>query len=185
MASPEEQLVFGPTLEGLFMRGLAGKLSPGLIQQLRALGLDLEKPLRPAYPRAVVNAAVTLTAKTLYPSVALDEAFYRVGQHVTSGLRATTLGAATLAIVRLVGPKRTLGRLARTFRSTNNYMNVTLRELTPTSWELDLEPSNDYPSYMQAVLEDMLNVAGAEQLKVEVAVHDKARALCTYRISWR
>lgn len=185
MASQEEQLVFGPTLEGLYLRGLAGKLSASLIQQLRDLGLDLEKPLLPAYPRAVVNAAITLTAKTLYPSVPLEEAFYRVGQHVTSGLRATALGSATLAIVRLVGPKRTLGRVARTFRTTNNYMNVTLRELAPGSFELDLEPSNDYPSYMKAVLEDMLSIAGAEQLKVEVAVHDKARAFCTYRISWK
>lgn len=134
MPSQEEQLVFGPTLEGLYLRGLSGKLSASLIQQLRALGLDLEKPLLPAYPRAVVNAAITLTAKTLYPSVSLDEAFYRVGQHVTLGLRATTLGSATLAIVRLVGPRRTLSRLARTFRSTNNSMNVTLRELSPSSF---------------------------------------------------
>ncbi len=181
----DEQLVFGPTLEGLFVRGLKGKLGPELIAQLRARGLDVMKPMMPAYPRKVVNECVELTAKTLFPDVPVSEAFYRVGKHVTPGLRDTALGAATMTMVKLVGPKRTLGRLARTFRSTNNYMKVTLRELAATTFELDLEPSNEYPTYMQAVMEDMLTVAGAKELSVEVLVHDKKSERCTYRIAWR
>jgi len=182
---PDEQLVFGPTLEGLFLRGLKGKLSPTLVSQLRGMGLDLERPLLPAYSRKVVNECVLLTAKTLYPDRPLSDAFYLVGKHVTPGLRTTALGSATLTMVRLVGPKRTLGRLARTFRSTNNYMQVTLRELAGSTFELDLEPSNEFPSYMQAVIEDMLEVAGATNLVVDVVLHDKPRAFCTYRITWR
>jgi uncharacterized protein (TIGR02265 family) len=181
----DEQLVFGPTLEGLFLRGLKGKVSPTLMSQLRALGLDLERPLLPAYPRKLVHECVLLTAKTLYPDQPLTDAFYLVGKHVTPGLRATTLGSAALTMVRLVGPKRTLGRLARTFRSTNNYMQVTLRELAASTFELDLEPSNEFPSYMKAVIEDMMEVAGATNLSVDVVVHDAARAFCTYRITWR
>lgn len=181
----EEQLVFGPTIEGLFVRGLKGKLSAELVSQLRERGIDLSRSLLPAYPRTVVNACVELTARTLFPEVPATEAFYRIGKHVTPGLRDTPLGAATVTMVKLVGPKRTLGRLARTFRSTNNYMKVTLRELAATTFELDLEPSNEYPSYMQAVIEDMLTVAGAKELKVEVLVHDKVKESCTYRIQWR
>lgn len=184
MVAPQEQLVFGTTLEGLFLRGLKGKISPALEQQLRAVGLDLSKPLLPAYSRKVVHAAITLTAKTLFPNAPLSDAMYLVGQHVTSGLRATTLGNAALAVVRIIGPRRTMSRLARTFRSTNNYMTVTLRELTPSAFELDLEPSNEFPSYMQAVIEDMLTIAGATELRVAVAKHDKAKEQCTYRISW-
>jgi uncharacterized protein (TIGR02265 family) len=63
-------------------------------------------------------------------------------------------------------------------------MQVTLRELAATTYELDLLPSNEYPSYMQAVIEDVMTIAGAKGLKVEVLVHDKAKELCTYRISW-
>lgn len=180
----DEQLVFGPTLEGLFIRGLKGKLSAALLSELRAKGLDLDRPLLPAYPRSVVNECVALTAKALFPDKSPSEAFYLVGKHVTPGMRATTIGSATLTMVRLVGPRRTLDRLARTFRSTNNYMKVTLRELASTTFELDLEPSNDYPSYMQAVIEDMLEVAGAKNRLVEVLLHDKATAKCTYRIGW-
>lgn len=184
MAAKEEQLVFGTTLEGLYQRGLKGKLPPTLVAHLAGMGLDVTKPLLPAYPRALVNAAIAHTAKTLYPGVPMTDAMYRVGQHVTSGLRATTIGSATLAVVRLIGPRRTMQRLARTFRSTNNYMNVALRELTPSAFELDLEPSNEYPSYMQAVMEDMLTIAGATELRVVVAEHDKVKERCTYRISW-
>jgi uncharacterized protein (TIGR02265 family) len=184
MAVKEEQLVFGSTLEGLYQRGLKGKLPPTLVGQLADLGLDVSKPLLPAYPRALVHTAITLTAKTLFPTLSMSDAMYRVGQHVTSGLKATTMGSATLAVVRLIGPRRTMQRLARTFRSTNNYMDVTLRELTPSAFELDLAPSNEYPSYMQAVMEDMLTIAGATELRVAVVTHDKVNERCTYRISW-
>ncbi len=180
----DEQLVFGPTIEGLFVRGLKDKLPPALVLQLKELGLDLTKPILPAYPRAVVNAAVLLTAKTLYPNDSLADAFYKVGQHVSIGAFSTVLGSATLRLVKLVGPTRALQRIARTFRTTNNYMTVALRELAPTDWELELSPSNDQPSYMQAVIEDVMKIAGAKELKVETVNHDKANERCTYRVRW-
>lgn len=180
----EEQLVFGPTIEGLFVRGLKDKVPPALVNQLKELGLDLTKPILPAYPRTVVNAAVLLTAKTLYPNDSLSDAFYKVGQHVSIGAFSTVLGSATLRLVKLVGPTRALQRIARTFRTTNNYMTVALRELAPTDWELELFPSNDQPSYMQAVIEDVMKIAGAKNLKVETVNHDKANERCTYRVRW-
>jgi uncharacterized protein (TIGR02265 family) len=63
-------------------------------------------------------------------------------------------------------------------------MTVALRELAPTDWELELSPSNDQPSYMQAVIEDVMKIAGAKELKVETVNHDKANERCTYRVRW-
>lgn len=184
MRAPEE-LVFGPTVEGLFVKGLSGKLPRALIEQLKVVGIDLDHPLRPAYPRTVVGEAIALTAKTLYPDLSLAEAHYRIGKHVTPGQGSTMLGAATLKIVALVGPRRTLERMARTFRGTNNYMQVQLRNTGPDAWELELQPSNEFPSYMQAVIEDLLTLAGAKDLVVEIAEHDRATHRCLYRIHWR
>lgn len=180
-----EQLVFGTTMEGLFLKGLKGKISAQLTRELRERGLDLERPLLPAYPRQVVNEVIHHTAVSLFPEVPIDEAFYRVGKHVTPGQAATLLGSAALRLVSLVGPRRTLERLSRTFASTNNYMTVSLRKLADTSWELELHPSNAYPRYMQAVLEDMLTLAGAKDLTVRVAQHDTQRERCVYAITWR
>lgn len=180
-----EQLVFGTTIEGLFLKGLKGKIDARLTQDLRERGLDLERPLLPAYPRTVVNALIHHTAITLFPELPIEEAFYRVGKHVTPGQAATLLGSAALKLVSLVGPRRTLERLSRTFASTNNYMTVNLRKLGDTSWELELHPSNEYPLYMAAVLEDVLTLAGAKDLSVRVAKHDKEREQCVYAITWR
>lgn len=180
----DEQLVFGPTLEGLFLKGLKGQLSAELTATLREKGLDLERPLRPAYPRALVNELILLTARTLHPTLSESDAMYRIGKCVTPGQGSTMMGAAALKIVSLIGPRRTLERMARTFRGTNNYMSVTLSSTGPTAFTLELTPSNQYPSYMQAVIEDMLTLAGAASLKVQVVEHDVAREHCRYRISW-
>lgn len=180
----EEQLVFGQILEALFLKGLKVKLSPELIGKLRKLGLDLEKPLLPAYPRATVHECILLTARTLYPDVPISDAFYLVGKSVTPGQRSTFLGNAILTVVGLIGPHRSLERVARTFRTTNNYMNVKLERVGDAEYTLGLDPSNEYPSYMQAVIEDILTVAGAKQLRVLVEKHDPKTQHCTYRITW-
>lgn len=180
----EEQLVFGQTLEALFLKGLKGKLTPELLAQLRALGLDLEKPLLPAYTRQAVHEFISLTARTLFPTLPVSDAFYQVGKAVTPGQRTTFLGNAILTVVGLIGPHRSLERVARTFRTTNNYMNVTLTRVAASTYTLELEPSNEYPSYMQAVIEDILTVAGAKELSVKVERHDPKTAHCTYRITW-
>lgn len=172
-------------MEGLFIKGLKGKLSRELIEQLKLRGLDLDKPLLPAYPRTVVTDVVLHTARSLYPDLSESDAMYQVGKHVTPGQANTILGAATLKVLRLVGPHRTIERLARTFRTTNNYMTVTLTRASTSSYELELTPSNEYPSYMQAVIEDMLALTGAKDVEVKVLLHDTARELCRYGISWR
>jgi uncharacterized protein (TIGR02265 family) len=180
----EEHLVFGQILEALYLRGLKGKLTPEHLGALRKLGLDLERPLLPAYPRTTVHESLVTTARFLYPQLPLSEAMYQIGKHVTPGQRSTFLGNAILTVVGLVGPHRSLDRLARTFRTTNNYMKVTLERAGDTTYLLILEPSNEYPSYMQAVIEDLLTVAGAKALKVEVLSHDRQTERCTYRIAW-
>ncbi|MFT3711435.1 MAG: DUF2378 family protein [Archangium sp.] len=180
----EEHLVFGQILEALYLRGLKGKLTSEHMSALRKLGLDLEKPLLPAYSRKVVHECLMATCRMLYPDLPTSEAMYQVGKHVTPGQRSNFLGNAILTVVGLVGPHRTLERMTRTFRSTNNYMTVTLERAADTTYLLVLEPSNEYPSYMQAVIEDLLTVAGAKSLRVEVESHDKANGRCTYRIAW-
>ena len=176
--------MFGPTLEGLFIRGLADKVDEPLRQRLAAEGLDLSQPLLPGYSRAVVNRCIGLTASHLYPDLPAAEAWYQVGKHVAAGIKKTTMGSAVMALIRLVGPRRSVLRMPRTFSGTNNYMQVALRELSATQFELDLRPSSEQPSYMKAVIEDILTHAGAQQLSVAIKHHDVAQALATYSISW-
>jgi uncharacterized protein (TIGR02265 family) len=183
MPSPEH-LIFGPTVEGLFVRGLGQKLTPELVSQLRAVGLDVEKRIAKAYPRQVISDAISIAARGLYPDVAEDEGWYRIGKHVVVGLKAQPLMSATVLALRVAGPRLTTKLLARTFRQTNNYMRVTLVEHARSHFELELWPSNAQPRYMQAVIEDMLNISGARQLVVAITEHDPVKELARYDISF-
>ncbi len=50
--APTEQIEFSQSVEGLFIKGLGSTLTPVMRDQLRAKGLDLDRPLRPGYPAA-------------------------------------------------------------------------------------------------------------------------------------
>lgn len=182
--STGEQLIFGPTVEGLFVRGLGPKLTPELVGQLRAVGLDVEKRIARTYPRQVIHDAIGIAARGLYPGVPDDEGWYRVGKHVVVGLKAQPLMSATVLAMRVAGPRLTMKVISRTFRQTNNYMRVTLTEHARGHFVLELWPSNAQPRYMQAVIEDMLTISGARELKVEITEHDPVKELARYDISF-
>lgn len=179
-----EQLIFGPTVEGLFVRGLGQKLTPELVSQLRAVGLDVEKRIEKAYPRRVITDSISIVARGLYPDVSEAEGWYRIGKHVVVGLKAQPLMSATVLAMRVAGPRLTMKVVARTFRQTNNYMRVMLFEHARNHFELELWPSSPQPRYMQAVIEDMLAIAGAKELAVDVTQHLPAQELARYDISF-
>jgi hypothetical protein len=64
-ANPEERLVFTPAMEALFVRALGRMVTPDLVSSLRELGIDLEKPLLPAYPFSQWVRALELSAAAL------------------------------------------------------------------------------------------------------------------------
>lgn len=179
-----DQVIYGPTLEGLFVRGLGDKLTPELVAGLQALGLDVTQPIAKSYPRAVVTQAIDLTARTLWPELPIDDAWYQVGKHVVRGLERQSLMGATVLAIRVAGPRFTLKVAARTFRQTNNFMRVELNERAPGRYELDLSPSHAHTRYMEAVIEDMLAIAGAKNLHVTVLSHDPKTEHVRYGISF-
>ena len=176
--------MFGPTVEGLFVRGLRGQLDAELKAQLRELGLDVEKPMLPAYPQTVVAGAIELIGKKLYPAEDENGRWYRIGKHVVLGVRDMPIGGAVLAFARLVGPRRALNRMPHTFRTTSNYLDCVVRERGDKRYELDALGTPAPPGYMQAVVEDILTVAGAKGLEVKLIRHAPEERLATYAIRW-
>src|SRR5271168_4528786 len=101
-----ERLVFSPSVEALLIRGVGERMTPGLADQLRALGIDLGKPLLPAYRSDTWQQAVDLIAKELYPGEPMGEAQRRLGESTVVGWEHTLVGKAMFAITRLYGPRR-------------------------------------------------------------------------------
>src|SRR4051794_26244070 len=109
MATPE-RLVFSPSVEALLMRGVGNQMTPGLKAQLRNVGIDLDRPLLPAYPSDTWQTAVGVIAKTLHPHLSMGQAQWKLGESTVYGFEQTVLGKAMVALSKLIGPRRALLR---------------------------------------------------------------------------
>jgi uncharacterized protein (TIGR02265 family) len=72
-ATMAEKLIFAQTFEGL-VRSIGPGLTPELRRGMRELGFNCDARLEPAYSIEVFCAVVEFVARSLYPSMSLDEA---------------------------------------------------------------------------------------------------------------
>ena len=178
----ENEYVFQQAVEGLFIVGLKGKLTPLLDQRLREAGLDLSRPFAPAYPRSDWNNFIRISAETLWPDEPPERAYHALGRQLLLGYAETLLGKALSAMLKLVGPRRALERMTRNFRSGSNYNATRVTDVGPGEVLFWMNEPDLHPSYVAGILEASLEMAGARQL--ELHVHERDAQGCTYRIRW-
>ncbi len=176
-----EQVVFEQTIEGLFVRALGERLTPPIRARLKAIGLDLDKRLMPAYPFDVWMQSLRVVAESLFPHEKLEDALFHVGEMLITGYQQTFMGRAILSSIRVLGPRRTLMRSTKNFRSGNNYTETKVTEITPTCIELWMNEVGPYPTFTAGILHAAMAATGARPT-VEMSGHDGHG--CTYRVSW-
>jgi uncharacterized protein (TIGR02265 family) len=176
-------VVFEQTIEGLFVRGLSGKVTAACQERLKALGIDLSRKLLPAYPFATWMKALEVVTQELYGGEPVDSAMFKLGERFIDGYQHTQLGRALLAMIKVLGPRRALQRSTANFRSGNNFTETKLVDLTPTSNELWMNEVGPYPTFTAGILSAVTRATGAHDVKVETAAFDGHAA--TYRVSWR
>lgn len=157
MASPAQEkmvqrLWFGPVVDGLFCKALRSYWTPSLLAGLREFGIDLEKPLLPAYPAEDFARAIKFTAKELY-ALPLDEGMYLVGQQAWRGFTDTMVGKAMVTLLRVIGPRRTLPRSGRNFRSGTNYIEVVVTERAPSCFTVQFNDVDDIPNFFRGLMD--------------------------------
>ncbi len=179
-----EKLVFENTFTGLFRHGVQGRLSPAAVQKLAQLGVDLTRPLLPAYPLQTWSDTLEIVALELEPHDSRLEALRKLGRLAVKGYRQTLIGKAAEQLARIIGPKRTLARLTQNFRTSDNYTETTLTELSPGRFELWMNDVFGKPSYMAGVIEEILEVAGAKEFAVVPGTVGPSGP-CTFQISWK
>ncbi|PZR16734.1 MAG: hypothetical protein DI536_06155 [Archangium gephyra] len=162
----EQRLEFGPAMSGLFIDTLGKALTPELRASLKTEGVDLDKPLLPAYPARVFERAVRVVARGLYADRSEDEGLRLLGRRAVEGLNTNFLGRAVLLAAKALGLRRVILRIDRTFRNSNNYMRVDARELSPTSAEFIFNTVNGMPTYFAGVLSAVVEVFGARDGQV-------------------
>jgi uncharacterized protein (TIGR02265 family) len=177
-----EELDFQSGIEGLFIRGLAGRITPRLQARLKEAGLDLNVPLRPAYPRLVFSRCCLLAAEELYPHLPREEGLRQLGRVQMEGYAHTLVGLATFKLLNVLGMKRTLGQLTRAFRSGDNYTQTRMTLLEEGHAELWLSQVNGQPTFSLGILETGLQAAGARGLQVRI-LREEGEG-CVYEVRW-
>jgi uncharacterized protein (TIGR02265 family) len=177
-----DKLVFDHTIEGLFLRGLAGQVTVRLKEKLRQAGVDLDRPLRSAYPFEVWMRCIGLAAEDLFPSLPEAESWRRLGERMVDGYRETVMGSAMFTLLKVLGPRRTLERAQKNFRSGNNYTEARFTEVSPTVVDVWMNDTDQMRFFIQGMILAGMRTSGAPELQVNIRHFDTQGT--TYRVSW-
>jgi uncharacterized protein (TIGR02265 family) len=181
MLMTHERGVFGNTFHGLFQLA-RGRLSSGACTALGRMGLQLEGQPQPFYPLSIWRLSLDIIVRELYPDLQLDEAYRRLGQRMVLEVSETVLGRGMLALGRALGPRRLLMRMNHNFRNADNYVQMQLTELAPTTYEVWINETLGLPSYYPGILEAALGATGVREPRVQSLRVEGGS--CTYRVEW-
>jgi uncharacterized protein (TIGR02265 family) len=179
----QEKLVFDQTLEGLFVRGLEGQVTPSLRLHLREVGVDLDRKLLPAYPFETWCFCVQVAARELYSSAPEEQAYHALGERMVDGYRGTLIGRALFSVLQLLGPRRMVGRVQQSFRSGNNYTEVHTQALAPSHLELWVNEAGPTRYLVQGAILAGLRGCGVQQARVEVRAFTSEDV--TFHVLWQ
>lgn len=177
---PAERVVFNVTVEGL-LRAMGEHADEPFLEQLAKLGIDARKKLQPAYPADAYIKGLELGVSRRWGHLPRDEAFAELGRAWIRGFEDTLTGRALLAMIRVLGPRRTILRMTRNFRTANNYTECAGRELAPTHFEIVCRPVVN-PGYYRGILEEGLGYAGGKGVRVRLA--SRAGDECVFDVTW-
>jgi uncharacterized protein (TIGR02265 family) len=174
-------LVFHQTFEAL-SRALGDRLDAPLKAKLKEVGVDYDAPLLPAYPLEVWAQAMTLGATALFPEIGADEQPYHLGRRFLDSYSETLVGKALLAMIRVLGPKRTLERMTRNLRSANNYTETELVPLPDGAFRLTFNRVL-VPAFYRGLVQRSVEVAGAQG--VDVRFEGRAGEAAAFVVRWQ
>lgn len=154
-----------------------GLLSLEFEKELRALGLDVSHP-REVDLETWTKLMRAVSAR-LSPGKSEAEALERVGREQLRGFFDSLVGKGLYLLLRLMGPHRTVRRMAENYRSADSITEVTTHQLGPCRYELIFNTTGGMPDYVRGLLHEamlMLNVKDP-QLTFEVRADGTAFTL--------
>lgn len=180
MSPPEGRFIFPSAIEGI-LKGLGPLVTPELVAHLKAKGLDVHHlpPAIPAehWPERLVDIAVIT-----WPELTRDEALRKLGAQFIRGWQRTALGSAASALLTLLGPARTLTRLDRAIRTSDNFTRTETVLDGPNAATVKVSDVQGCPTYWVGVLEAGLEFLGREGAATLLR-HEPPAA--TYRLTWK
>lgn len=189
----EVPVIFGSAIEG-FYRTYRERLTPSVKAEIAALGIDFDHIL-PAYDLEVFERAFRRAGERIYPSLPEQERWRRLGREFVDGYVQTPLGKAVMVMSKLLGPRRTLERIARTFRTGSNYVATETTIISDTELELKTWMTQPYLEawrgratlhldYRLGILEAVMAMFVTRESSVKVLEKNLLEQSARYRIRW-
>jgi uncharacterized protein (TIGR02265 family) len=177
-----ERRVLDTVFDGLINKALKKDMTPALKARLQALGLEPGGKLKPLYPHTVWVDMLNAIAHELMPTLSKEAAFRALGARVVNGYFDTLIGITLKQVLRVMGVRRALGRMAQNFSAANNYTRSEAVDVAPGHVKLWLNELSDSRFNMAGVLESGLTTATGKHVKVILAEHDEHGT--TYDVRW-
>jgi uncharacterized protein (TIGR02265 family) len=157
-------------------------MTPRLKERLRQVGVDLAHKLMPAYPLDTWVKSISEAAQELYPEKPESESWRLLGERMVDGYQGTVVGAAMFALMKVIGPRRTLVKVQKNFRYGNNYTEARLRDVSPKVVEVWMNDSGPVRYFSQGMIHAALRASGASGLAVDILHSDDQGT--TFRVTW-
>ena len=171
----------GKLVDGVFKRVIAADLTPTLITQLAAVGVDLSLPTPATYPRTAWYLAVELTAKALFPADPLAVQLRRFGGHIISALQSRNIiKGPWISMARLMGPRRAL-KQSMDFLDRSP-VKITLTERSKTEFAITVDET-EQPDFLAGLLEAAITMLGGKS--PEVSLEAVREGSSHFRAIWR
>ena len=177
----EQRKVVDTVFEGLFAKALKLEVTPQLRRRLIELGVDLDH-LKPVYPHALWLKSLIAASEELWPGRAVTEGLTELGGRAVSGYFETFIGVALKTLLRVIGVRRTIGRMTLNFSSTNNYTETRVTEVGERHVELWMNELTQTQYNMGGIMQTGLTIAGGKNVRVSMVASDSEG--CTFDIRW-
>jgi uncharacterized protein (TIGR02265 family) len=175
----DERVVFAQSMEGLYRA-----LEPHTPQERAAFmkaGVQKDARFLPAYPLAQYIEVMDACAASRFAGLPEHARYQEVGRLFFSGFEKTLMGGALIAMLKVLGPRRTLQRMTRSFRTANNFTEGTVEELAPNHHLVKVNYTLR-PGFYAGLLEQGCLRAGAKHLSISLV--ETRELTATYELKW-
>lgn len=174
-----ERFIFPAAAEGM-LKGMGPRATPEFKAHMKKHGLDFDH-IPPAIPLSTWTPFMKAAAVFTWPHESVDEAMRLLGLHFIRGWKNTAIGSATSMMLRVVGPRRTLTRLDRAFRTSDNFTHAVTELVGANEALVTINEVQGFPTYWIGILQGGLEVLGRQGT---VTVHSANLPEATLRVTW-
>lgn len=175
----DARYIFPSAVEGI-LKGL-GPRAPDLKAHWKTTGLDADAlPL--AIPFAQWSSHLVSAAHFAWPQEPPEEALRLLGVHFIRGWQETLMGSAAAMMLRILGPARTLSRLDRAFRTSDNFTHAVTELVDRHRARISINEVQGVPHYWIGILQGGLELLGRDGT---VTLEDSTPPGAVLFVEWR